>query len=400
MSAPEGRILGAYQLKGRIGRGGMGEVYRAEHLRLGREAAIKILPANLVGESDFLRRFEREAASAAALNHPNILAIYDYGEQDGTPYLVMPYIKGGTLKDRLERGDVTPAQIARYLTQIAEALDFAHGKGIIHRDVKPANVLIDEHDQAYLADFGIAKALEGTENLTRTGMGVGTPEYMAPEQARGQADPRSDLYALGIMVYQLIVGTVPYSGNSTVEVLMQHLQQPIPLEPLRNMNPGAAQVFGPILERALAKDPNHRYQTGRELMQAVNVAIAQTGFDRWASAPTVVVSTARPSRPGTPPPNYTFPPSQPGTSLSFPAGQGTPPPFSAGQGTPPPFAQGQAGVGAPPPFTPVQTATSDPATLPFGLTERNMLIIGGLIVAVAVLVCLCLAVTLSLSSRP
>ncbi|MFN8515817.1 MAG: serine/threonine-protein kinase [Chloroflexia bacterium] len=291
MSAPQGRTLGAYQLKERIGRGGMGEVYRAEHLKLGREAAIKILPANLVGESDFLRRFEREASSAAALTHPNILAIYDYGEQDGTPYLVMPYIKGGTLKDRLEQGDVTPAQIVRYLTQIAEALDFAHSKGIIHRDVKPANVLIDEHDQAYLADFGIAKALEGNDNLTRTGMGVGTPEYMAPEQAQGRADARSDLYALGIMVYQLLIGHVPYSGNSTVEVLMQHLQQPIPLEPLRGVSPGAAQVFGPILQRALAKDPNHRYQTGRELMQAVNAAIAQTGFNRWASAPTVVAGT-------------------------------------------------------------------------------------------------------------
>jgi serine/threonine-protein kinase len=386
MSAPQGRILGAYQLTGRIGRGGMGEVYRAEHLKLGREAAIKILPANLVGEADFLRRFEREAASAAALNHPNILAIYDYGEQDGMPYLVMPYIRGGTLKDRLERGDVTPAQIARYLTQIAEALDFAHGRGIIHRDVKPANILIDEHDQAYLGDFGIAKALEGTESLTRTGMGVGTPEYMAPEQAQGRADPRSDLYALGIMVYQLIIGHVPYSGNSTVEVLMQHLQQPIPLEPLRSMNPSAAQVFAPILQRALAKDPNHRYQTGRDMMQAVNAAIAQTGFDRWASAPTVVMAPSRPSRPDAPSPGYTPATSQPGTPPPSVSSPGTPLPSPSSPGTPLPAITGQV---APP----------GPGLTLFGMNERATLIVIGLAVALTVFVCLCLALVIALSSR-
>ncbi len=375
MSVPENRILGSYRLIERIGKGGMGEVYRAEHMRLGRESAIKLLPANLIGEADFLRRFEREALSAAELTHPNILAIYDYGEQDGTPYLVMPYIKGGTLKDRLERGDVTPSQIARYLTQIAEALDFAHAKGIVHRDVKPANILIDEHEQAHLADFGIAKALEGTESLTRTGMGVGTPEYMAPEQAQGRADPRSDLYALGIMVYQLITGRVPYSGQSTVDVLMQHLQQPIPLEPLRGLHPAAAQAFGPILQRALAKDPNHRYQTGRELMQAVNLALAQTGFDRWASAPTLIAGTPPPGYPGTPPPGRTPPPSHHGTPQRPPMGVGTPPPYAAAY--------------IPPPGAAAMTASTD---------NRRVLIIIGIVVAVVVVFCCCLFLLASLSS--
>ena len=385
MASSEGRILGAYRLIERIGKGGMGEVYRAEHLKLGRESAIKILPANLAGEADFLKRFEREASSAARLEHPHILRVYDYGEQDGTPYLVMPYVKGGTLKDRLERGDVTPGQIARYLTQIAEALDFAHAKGLLHRDVKPANILIDEHDEAYLGDFGIAKALEGSENLTRTGMGVGTPEYMAPEQAQGRADPRSDLYAVGIMVYQLVTGRVPYTGQSTVDVLMQHLQQPIPLEPLRNVDPAAARAFGPILQRALAKDPNQRYQTGRELMQAVNVAISQTGFDRWANAPTIVTRTPPPRWQGTPPGGSGTPPSY------------APPPFTpppARPGTPPPAPPGGR---VPPPYTVAYTPPVALATAPGGDNRRTLIIIG-IVVAVAILGCCCLFLLASLSN--
>lgn len=396
MAAAEGRILGSYRLIERIGRGGMGEVYRAEHLKLGREDAIKLLPANLASEADFLKRFEREASSAANLRHPHILPVYEYGEQDDVPYLVMPYIKGGTLKDRLERGDVTPGQIARYLTQIAEALDFAHAKGLVHRDVKPANILIDEHDQAYLADFGIAKALEGTESLTRTGMGVGTPEYMAPEQAQGRADPRSDIYALGVMCYQLIVGRVPYSGQSTVDILMKHLQQPIPLESLRGMNPAAARVFAPILERALAKDPNRRFQSGRELMQALNAGIAQTGFDRWASAPTVVTQTPPPAWSGTPrppgtssSPGFAPPLARPGTPPPrYPPSPGVSPPSWSG-GTPPPGTAGGS-VGTPPPYTVAYNAPLGTVQSPAGAGNRQILIIIGIVVAVGVVLMCCL----------
>ena len=206
MSGPGERILGSYRLVEQIGKGGMGEVYRAQHLRLGREAAVKILPVNLASEADFLKRFEREAASAASLDHPNILPVWDYGEQGGVPYLVMPYIRSGTLKERLGRGPLSRQDILRYLSQMADALDYAHEKGIIHRDVKPANMLLDERGRLYLSDFGIAKALEGAEGLTRTGVGVGTPEYIAPEQAQGRADSRSDLYALGIILYELLAG--------------------------------------------------------------------------------------------------------------------------------------------------------------------------------------------------
>src|SRR3954468_21569633 len=155
------RVLGSYRLLERIGKGGMGEVYRAQHVRLGSERAVKVLPANLAAEADFLKRFEREAASAAKLDHPNILPVYEYGEQGGTPYLVMPYVKGGTLKDRMGRGGLSHAELLRYVGQMAEALDYAHEQGIIHRDVKPANMLLDERGRLYLSDFGIAKALEG-----------------------------------------------------------------------------------------------------------------------------------------------------------------------------------------------------------------------------------------------
>ena len=386
MSAPESRILGAYRLEERIGKGGMGEVYRAQHLRLGREAAVKILPANLVTEADFLKRFEREASSAASLTHPNILQIYDYGEQDGVPYLVMPYIKNGTLKDRLEQRTVTPPQMARYLTDVADALDYAHRKGIVHRDVKPANILIDEHDRAYLGDFGIAKALEGTDNLTQTGLGVGTPEYMAPEQAQGRAEPRSDLYALGIMIYQMLTGRVPYTGNSTVEVLMKHLQEPVPVAALHG---AAAQQFGPILQRALSKDPNGRYSSGRELMTAVNDAMAHTGLaEAGPAAETVVGHSPLPGvHPGTPRPNTPTPYPPGGTPQpGYPA---TPPPAGrtvpAGGYAPP----GNVNAGAfnpTPNSAPAATgvmANMDPNT-------RRAILIVAIVVGAVMLICCCL----------
>ena len=269
MTIPQDRILGSYRLVERIGKGGMGEVYRAQHLRLGREAAVKVLPIALVEEADFLKRFEREASNVAALDHPNILPVWEYGEVGGAPYLVMPLLRGGSLKERLERGPLPRGEIVGLLGQAAEALDYAHSKGIVHRDVKPANMLLDERGRLYLADFGIAKAMEGQQGLTAAGMGIGTPEYMAPEQARGQAEPRSDLYALGIVLYQMLTGQVPYSGTSTVEVLMSHLQEPPPLLPLRNISPPLPAGVEGVIQRALAKDPNQRYQSGHALTEAL-----------------------------------------------------------------------------------------------------------------------------------
>ncbi|HEX5505064.1 MAG TPA: serine/threonine-protein kinase [Thermomicrobiales bacterium] len=330
MSVPEERILGSYRLVERIGKGGMGEVYRAQHLKLGREAAIKILPVNLAGEEDFLKRFEREAASAGSLDHPNILAVWEYGEQQGAPYLVMPYVRSGTLKERLKQGPLSRQEIAGYLTQMADALDYAHDRGIVHRDVKPANMLLDERGRLFLSDFGIAKALEGAEGLTKTGIGVGTPEYMAPEQAQGIVDARSDLYALGVILYQMLAGQVPYKGNSTVEVLMKHMQDPLPLLPLRAVAPPLPPGVEQVLQQALAKNPNDRFQTGHALAEAFQAAAGaatptavgqpwQTGTAAYGYA------TAPPAGPGATPP--------PGWSPGATAGGWTPPSGQAGAAT-------------------------------------------------------------------
>ncbi|HET8628074.1 MAG TPA: serine/threonine-protein kinase, partial [Thermomicrobiales bacterium] len=223
--------------------------------------------------SDFLARFAREARAAAALQHPHILPVWDYGEQAGVPYLVLPYLDGGTLGDRLRRGPLLPATALGYLRQLAEALDYAHARGFVHRDVKPANLLFDAHDRLYLADFGIVKALEETTGLTQTGTGVGTPEYIAPEQAQGRADARSDLYALGVIAYQLLAGRVPFSGRSTTEVLLQHLQAPVPLAPLRDPALGLPPGVAGVLARALAKDPAARYPSGAALVAALEAAL-------------------------------------------------------------------------------------------------------------------------------
>jgi serine/threonine protein kinase len=278
MGAADQLTFGKYQLLEQISAGGMGVVYRARHTMLGHEAAIKILPLSLAADPNARQFFSRGAASAAGLNHPNILPTLEYGEDEGHLYLVMPLIRGGTLRERMLRGPIAPARIVGYLRQLAAALDFAHAHRIVHRDVKPQNILIeviDGEEHLFLADFGIAKALEGTIGLTRTGASVGTPEYMAPEQARGQADPRSDLYALGIILYQLLTGVVPYSGTTPVEVLMKHLHDPLPQEALRRVSPPLPDGVIGVLQRALAKAPDERYQSGQALVEGFVAALAR-----------------------------------------------------------------------------------------------------------------------------
>ncbi len=271
-----GQTFGSYRLEGLLGRGGMGEVYRARHLRLtNRLAAVKILPASFASDPDFLRRFDQEANSAASLDHPNILPVWDYGEQDGTPFLAMPLVPAGSLKELLERrGPLSPTEAEHYLAPIAEALDYAHSRGILHRDVKPANILLREDGRPQLADFGIAKAIEAgqTGGLTQAGGGIGTPEYMAPEQIEGRAEPRSDLYALGIALYQMLSGQVPYDGATPYEVALKQISNPLP--PLRRLRPDVSPAIEAVVARALAKDPAARYPTGQAFAAAFHEAIA------------------------------------------------------------------------------------------------------------------------------
>ncbi len=332
-----GQTFGSYRLEGLLGRGGMGEVYRARHLRLtNRLAAVKILPASFASEPDFLRRFEQEANSAASLDHPNILPVWDYGEQDGTPFLAMPLVPAGSLKELLERrGPLPPAEAERYLSPIADALDYAHSRGILHRDVKPANILLREDGRPQLADFGIAKAIEGgqTGGLTQAGGGIGTPEYMAPEQIEGRAEPRSDLYALGITLYQLLSGQLPYDGATPYEVALKQIGNPLP--PLRRLRPDLSPAIEATVARALAKDPAARYATGRDFAAALHGAIAHPNavpppisgvHDRRTmplpSAPTREVSQDGRAVVASPPPAPAFAPAPAPGSLPGPRSSG------------------------------------------------------------------------------
>lgn len=273
MTVLTGAIIGSYRLIEPIGRGGMGEVYRAEHVRLGSQAAIKMLLRGLAGQPEFLARFDQEARSTASLQHPHILEVLDYGDWDGIPYLVMPYLPGGTLRDRLGRGPLPRGEAIRFLDALADALDYAHGQGIVHRDVKPANILLDMRGRPRLSDFGIAHAANDDGHLTTTGALIGTPEYMAPEQAQGAADGRADLYALAVIAYEMLVGRPPFQGKTSIEILLQHQQATVPLDPLRAVHPPLPVELEAVLQRALAKAPDERYQSGSSLAAAVAAAL-------------------------------------------------------------------------------------------------------------------------------
>jgi len=251
-----------YQIKNLIGMGGMAEVYLAWDVRLEREVAIKMIRIDQIPPAQqerILKRFEREAKALGKLNHPNIVSVYDFGKEDGRPYLVMEHLSGGTLKERI--GEPMPfAEAARLLIPVAEALDYAHEHGIYHRDVKPANILLSETGRTKLTDFGIAKILETEEGetLTGTGVGVGTPEYMAPEQGLGQpVDGRTDEYALGVVLYELLTGCKPYQADTPIAVLVKQVKDPLPS--VRELVPGLSQDVEQLLKKALAKQPDARF---------------------------------------------------------------------------------------------------------------------------------------------
>ncbi len=260
-----GQTLGRYHLEASLGRGGMAEVFRARDERLGRTVAVKVILPTFASEPHFAERFLREARLVASLEHPHILPVYDSGDENGVPFLVMPYLQGGTLVERMSAGALPPDTALRWIGELAEALDAAHARGVLHRDVKPANVLLGAGDRALLADFGIAKMAEAGTQLTATGVVIGTPTYMAPELAQGQpASPASDLYALGVLAYEMLTGAPPFSGESALSLLHQHVSTPPPLASARAPLPPALDaVFG----RVLAKDPARRPASCREFAQ-------------------------------------------------------------------------------------------------------------------------------------
>jgi serine/threonine-protein kinase len=272
-----GQQIDRYRITERLGMGGMAVVYKAYDTRLERDVAIKLIRTKEIPESQherLMKRFEREAKSQARFTHRNIVPIYDYGEADGSPYLVMAYISGGTLKNRIT-GPIDWRQAVTWMIPVADALYYAHQRGVIHRDVKPSNILFDDEEQPILTDFGIAKVLETNEvTLTGTGLGVGTPEYMAPEQWQGQAYEATDQYALGVVLYELITGQKPYQADTPAAVAIQQATEPLKA-PSRLVD-GIPKAVEKVLYKVLANNQMDRYEN----MGAFKIALEDLRTDK------------------------------------------------------------------------------------------------------------------------
>lgn len=259
-----GQVLKSYEIKERIGVGGFGAVFRAIQPSIGREVAVKIILPEHANKPDFIKRFESEAQLVARLEHPHIVPLYDYWREPGGAYLVMRYLRAGSLRDSIEENGVwTVGQVAQMLTQIASALSFAHASGIVHRDIKTDNILIDDVGNSYLTDFGIAKDLELHENLTKDAI-LGTPAYLSPEQIRGEtATFKSDIYALGILIFETLTASKPFFDMSPATVLFKQLNEPLPglAEFREDLPPEIISGLDIVLQRATSKDADLRYQS-------------------------------------------------------------------------------------------------------------------------------------------
>ena len=282
-------VDGRYRVLRRIGSGGMADVYCAEDTHLGRQVALKVLHRRFAQDQEFVERFRREAKSAAGLNHPNVVGVFDRGEHEGTYYIAMEFLTGRTLKDIVTSEAPLPQErVIDIGTQILEAGGFAHRHGVIHRDFKPHNVIVDEHGHAKVTDFGIARA--GASEMTETGSIMGTAQYLSPEQAQGHAvTATSDIYSIGVMLYEMLAGRLPFEGDSAVAVALKHLSEPP--APISQWRPDVHPALEAVVMAALAKDPAHRWQSAEDLAAALEAARLQIeaghngGQDTAAFAP-------------------------------------------------------------------------------------------------------------------
>jgi serine/threonine protein kinase len=295
-----GQTLGRYRITEALGEGGMAQVFKAFQPGLERVVAVKVLPEYYMRDERFLARFQREAQAIAHLSHPNILPVYDFGREGDLTYIVMQYVDGGTLKDLLD-DELPYERIGDLLGQAADALDYAHGQGILHRDVKPSNMLIERRQRVLLSDFGLAKMVGDQESITATGVGIGTPAYMSPEQGQGEGvDARTDVYALGVILYEMVTGRVPFRAETPMAVIIKHVTAPLPLP--RSINPAVPKSVEAVILKALAKDKEDRYASAGAMMTAFKRALAEapgplTAPAREAEAVQVCPVCARANRP-------------------------------------------------------------------------------------------------------
>lgn len=295
MGISPGQTIGNYKVLDKIGEGGMGAVYKAEQPAIHRTVVLKVLSASVADTPQMLDRFKRELDIIARLEHPHILPVYDFGQVEGNPYIAMRFMGGGSLLDRLRDRSLNREQLLHCFGQIAEALDYAHERNIIHRDLKPANVLLDERGNAYLADFGLAKTLEGTGDLTATGSILGTPAYMSPEQARGEKlDVRSDIYSLAVMLYEVLAGQLPFKSNTAMGFIQKHLIETPP--PITSIKPDLPADLDDIVAAALAKDRNLRPARASDFVKSVRAALGgAAGVVGSAGMPSRVSTTKAPT---------------------------------------------------------------------------------------------------------
>ena len=287
MAGLVGKTLDHYRLDEQIGQGGMATVYKAHDTRSGEDVAMKVLSPTITGEKRFVKRFRREAEFVKQkLRHPNIVPVIAYGETEGYVYIVMPFIDGETLSDRLVRKGLTEREANEFVGQICDALDFAHQKKIIHRDIKPANIMIKKSGEAVLMDFGLARHVEGSGRLTGS-MLMGTPAFVSPEQAQGKKlDARSDQYSLGVLLYLIATGHLPFDSDSPMALVLMHIQDPVP-RPSR-LNPGLMPALERVILKSLAKAKDERFKDVAELKRAYQLALGGDPIP-WVEAPTEVI---------------------------------------------------------------------------------------------------------------